>query len=95
MNDFSKEFSKQRAKFFPYAIALAIMAFAIIIILPILFFIFSLSETFLIAYLIICLGILLVCIPSWLKTSTCPNCKKFMGRDLSKFCPVCGVRIKE
>lgn len=95
MKDFTKEFSTQRAKFLPYAIITSVTIFGIIIVLPVLFFILEFGKNFLTIYLAVCLGILLICIPSMILFATCPNCHKYMGRDLSKFCPVCGVKIRK
>jgi len=94
MKDFSEEYSKQRAKFFPYAIVITIVLCVTVIILPILFFAFNVGKTFLTVFLTACSIVLLVCIPSWIRASTCPNCKKFMGRTPAKFCPICGVQIQ-
>ena len=91
--DFSEEFIAQRVKMRPWAILIALVFLAIIVVLPLLFFTIGLSTTFFTIYVTVSAALLIIALPSVIKLSRCPSCKKYMGRDISKFCPVCGVKI--
>ena len=93
--NFTKQFAEQKTKFRPWAVLLLIDTVALTIILPILFFTIKLNKTFITAYITIFAVLIVVALPQVIKVSRCPNCKKYMGRDISKFCPVCGVQIQE
>lgn len=93
--DFTDKFAAQKAKLRPWAILVIVTIIAIIIVLPIMFFTSALDSTFLMVYITVCAIALLSAIPSFITLSRCPNCKKYMGRDISKHCPVCGVRIQK
>lgn len=45
---------------------------------------------FLIAMLLLFVPIAIMTI----STLRCPACSRFMGRDVSRFCPLCGVQIR-
>ena len=92
--NFTQAFSEQKTKLRPYAITAAITTLAIILGLPILFFLNG-SATFLTVYLTMCVAILLGCLPSIIKASRCPNCHRYMGKAAGKFCPLCGVQLQK
>lgn len=93
--DFTKQYKKQREKFRPWAIFMLVIMTALTIILPILAITIQIDKSFVMTYVAICVGLLILTVPSLIKASKCPNCKKYMGRDLSRFCPVCGVQIQK
>lgn len=93
--DFIKEYSDITAKFKPTALLMFVALIGLIVILPILYFTINMDQQFLTIFVGACTIMLIFSIPAWLKVSKCPNCKKFMGREISKHCPNCGVQIKE
>ncbi len=92
--NFTQAFSEQKTKLRPYAITASIATLAIIIGSPILFLL-NARATFLTVHLTIFLVILLACIPSIIKASHCPNCQKYMGKSIGKFCSLCGVQLQK
>ncbi len=93
--DFTKEFALQRAKFKPWAILMIVCVLAIIVVLPILYFVIEFKETFLWIYLAAVLAPLSFTFYKTVQFARCPSCKKYMGRDISKFCSICGVQIQK
>ncbi len=93
--DFTKEFSNQKTNFRPWGILLLVSVLALLVVLPILFFVLKLVQAFLIIYILVFVILLILTLPKVIKLSKCPSCKKYMGRDVSKFCPVCGVQIQK
>lgn len=92
--NFTQEFALQRKKFRPWAILILLTVLALGVVLPLLFSVLTFSPTFFKTYITIGSVVLLFAIPSAIKYSKCPNCKKFMGRTISKFCPTCGAQIQ-
>lgn len=93
--DFTKEFEIRRKRFLPWAILILISVLGIIIILPILYATSDLDIKSLGIYGTIFAILLMLAINKVIQYSKCPNCKKYMGRDISKFCPICGVQIQK
>ncbi len=92
--DFSKEFGQKRKHIlFYFVIQLIGGVIGPAIILPILFFLIEFGETFFFYFILTCLTILIIGFVGFVKHAKCPNCKKFPGQ-LTKFCSVCGVKLK-
>lgn len=92
--DFTKEFTAQKLKLRPWAILILATIVALVLVLPVLFVTLSFGMIFFTSYIALCIVVLLFSIPSVIKASRCPNCKKYLGRDISKLCPMCGVQIQ-
>ncbi|MBN2570638.1 MAG: hypothetical protein JXA68_00805 [Ignavibacteriales bacterium] len=91
--DFFSEFQQQLKKLRPWSF-LMLFLFVAFLIFSILIFTFELDPIYL---QILGGSILIIFIPLlfiYIKYSRCPNCKKFMGRDVGNFCPICGVKIR-
>ncbi|HNQ68420.1 MAG TPA: hypothetical protein PKN32_08580 [Bacteroidales bacterium] len=93
--DFSNQYREQVKKFKPWGILIFVDFILIIAGLPFAYFVFNLNSTGIIIYLVFCALLLLVCVPFFINVLKCPNCGKFMGRDVGKYCSQCGVRIRE
>ena len=91
--DYAAAFKQQVKKYRWYARgALALVLVTLIV--PFILLAMDVSrETF--GYFLagVLVPIVLLVVPIW-KMNTCPACRKFMGRDVGSFCPVCGVRIR-
>lgn len=91
--DFTSEFQLQLKKLRPWSF-LIVALFLLFLLATLIIFIFELE----ILYLQIISGIILTSfIPLlflFVKYLRCPNCKKFMGRNVGNFCPLCGVKIR-
>jgi len=91
--DMSETYDKQRKKFRPWAIAFLIW-FLLIIVTPPLFWLIGVNLR---VYVQAIPFMLILLFPFAVKTyaaSRCPACGKYMGRDFSAFCTVCGARIR-
>ena len=95
MEDFTKEFSAQRAMFRPWAILVVFNALAIIIGLPLVYFLLDPGETVIGVIGGVIVLVFLATIVPFIKASKCPACHNFMGREQGRFCPLCGVQIQE
>lgn len=91
--DFSTEFQQQLKKLRPWSFVMLFLFLAFLV-LSLLIFTLGIDPL----YLQILGGIILISfIPLlfiYVKYSRCPSCKKFMGRDVGNFCPLCGVKIR-
>lgn len=92
--DFTQEFSAQKAKLRPWAILALVAVCAVLVVLPVLFGSLNLSREFVTIYWVVCAILLLSVIPAFIRASKCPNCRKFMGKKVSKNCSLCGVKIQ-
>ena len=81
--NFIQEFEKQKTRLRPYAIIALITTLAIVIGIPILFLL-NFRRSLLLIYLILCVIILVGCIPAIIKFSQCPDCRKYMGQRYYK-----------
>ncbi|MDD3740352.1 MAG: hypothetical protein PHH30_03850 [Bacteroidales bacterium] len=93
--DFSDQYREKVKKFKPWGILIFVDFVLIIVGLPFAYFVLSLNSTGILIYLVLCAILLLVCVPFLITTLKCPNCGKFMGRDIGKYCPLCGVKIRK
>ncbi len=92
--NFIKEFSEQRKRFRPWAILVILCTLAIIVVVPILFFLIEITQQFIAVYFTIVIIPLVFGFYKTVQFTKCPSCKKYMGRDILKFCPICGVQIQ-
>jgi hypothetical protein len=92
VEDYSKIYQERQKKYRPFAYAffgdLLILVVGLLIMIKFGADVFLLQIFGFVMMLgIFVSGILLV------PLMKCPKCKKFMGRDIGKFCAYCGVRI--
>ena len=92
--DFVEEYRQQTQAFKPWAFVTLFIFVAIVLGLPIAFMIFEIGNVGIFIYILLCLLGLIAMLPVFIKVLKCPSCKKWMGRDVGKFCPLCGVRIR-
>ncbi len=62
--------------------------------LPAFYIIFTPGSTGILFYLLACTFLAALALPRLVSVLKCPACKKWMGRDVGKFCPNCGVKIR-
>jgi len=91
--DYTDEFSLQLKGYQPWALVL--LGWFIILIIG-SFAILVLEYTIWL-YTFFLIAMLLLFVPIAFRTIStlrCPACRRFMGRDVSRFCPLCGVQIR-
>lgn len=91
--DVSEQFEAQIRRFRPWAIALLVLL-GVLFVAPIVMFACGAN----IRAIVVAAGGLLVAMlllgrPA-IRASTCPACKRFMGREIGSFCPRCGARVR-
>ncbi|HPB84068.1 MAG TPA: hypothetical protein PK200_18690 [Spirochaetota bacterium] len=92
--DYTEAFSLQMRKFRPWGAAF----FAWFAVLIVGSFIVLAMECAMEHFLYFLIAMLLLVVPLVLRTITalrCPACGRFMGRDVSKFCTLCGAQIRK
>jgi hypothetical protein len=95
IKDFTEEYSQTLKKSKPWSYVFILLFAILILVTPALFIFFDNIETFLLVFVIVCLILLLAVSIILVKAMICPSCRKFMGRDIGSFCPLCGVRIRK
>lgn len=90
--DFSEQYGRTLKAFRPWVIS--ILLWIVIFFGGFIYIVTSFDAKYLLVFFVI---MCILAIPSGraiLKASRCPSCKRFMGRDVGNFCPICGVRIR-
>lgn len=95
VKDFSEEYSQTLKKTKPWSYVFISLFALLIFVTPALLIFFNHLENFVLVFVIVCFALLITVSVILVKAMICPSCKKFMGRDIGSFCPLCGVRIRK
>ncbi|HPG73918.1 MAG TPA: hypothetical protein PLM49_06465 [Bacteroidales bacterium] len=92
--DYTEICKKQRKRVKIPAIIFLMVLVLILLGLPAFYIIFTPGSTGILLYLLACTLLAAPALPRLVSVLRCPACKKWMGRDVGKFCPNCGVKLR-
>lgn len=94
--DFTEEFNSRRKKFRPLAIVMVLYILIVLMVVPIILAVAgAFTQTSFCAYGLIAFIPGIFFTVKAVKFMRCPNCNKYMGLALPKFCPLCGAHIQK